>query len=76
VDFHVTLDFNLQSFGAGFLIFMGPWLSAPKSALGWFVDFHVTLAFSVQSAWAGSLIFMGPWPSAPNSALADLWIFR
>jgi len=32
VDFHVTLAFRFQIYGAGFLIFMGPWPSARRSA--------------------------------------------
>ena len=32
VDLHVTLAFRLQTYGAGCFIFLGPWLSTPRSA--------------------------------------------
>jgi len=35
VDLHVTLAFSLHSSGAGFLIFMGPWRSTPRSENAW-----------------------------------------
>jgi len=60
VDFHVTLAFSLQNYGAGFLIFMGPWPSTPQKRLGRFVEFHVALAFVLQIAGASFLMFMGP----------------
>jgi len=70
VEFHVTLAFILQSDGAGVLIFVGPWLSAPQKRLGRFVDFHVPFGFSFQIAKANFLIFMGPWHPTPRSESA------